>query len=92
MTNVLDAAADRLRGHWIQHDQTGPRGGVCAVGAVYAVTGDHELAFRATVALSGACFDDHGVGLIAFNDRADTTEEDILLVFKKASARMDEAA
>lgn len=97
--NVIDRAADRLRGHWCKGKLRDNNGNVCMVGALKAVTEtpDHDLisdhALPAIQAIEHVIATEYGnYGLPSFNDLDWTTEEDVLLVFKKASALLDERA
>lgn len=93
MTNPLDLAADRLRGRWQQGalgDFTGD-GPVCANGAILCVVGREQTWAGHSMDCLLRAIHQHSSNprhhcISAFNDDPSTTEEDVLLMFKRASA------
>lgn len=88
--NPLNLAADRLRGRWMQGhlgDIHGD-GPVCATGAIHA-TITSRVQRRLAWSLLCEVITPHWK-ILQFNDTASTTEEDVLLAFKRASVLWDE--
>lgn len=94
MTNIIDKAADRLRGRWHQGwmGDTRGDGSVCLIGAL-CVAAEVSRASDIPHNVKKALRAELGhVDLVGFNDNPSTSEETVLLLMKKASARLDEAS
>lgn len=104
--NIIDKAADRLRGRWQKGelgDYTGD-GDVCPIGALgWAMGSDYEsralgmdrVWTSPELRTLNRVLREESLGRFdavqSFNDDLSTSEEDVLLLMKKASARLDEA-
>lgn len=100
--NIIDRAASNLKGHWYQGGMYDGEGNACAVGHLVSVGFSHDSyrdAVRISHRVAAEQFPDrlnHGNPLIAksgalivVNDHPDTTEEDVLKIFEKASIEFD---
>lgn len=86
--NVIDQAAERLRGHWMQGRYNDENGNMCLLGAMNWYHKQFAPACGFIVhELRAIGYID---GIADFNDDPSTTEEDVLLLMKRASARLDE--
>lgn len=93
--NILDKAADRIRsGGWVQGKGGDVAGGgpVCAVGAIDSVAEQDQLLSRYHLATKALHAEARTLGFpsaVHFNDHPSTSVEDVLLLFKRASERLD---
>lgn len=90
--NVIDKAIEELRGNWWQAGQPSDwaKPGSCIILALDAAAeNDSSVFFEG----ANACAEELGVEeaheLADFNDAPTTTEEDVLLLMKRASARLE---
>ena len=90
MSNLIDRAADRLRGRWHQGGWTDHEGNVCVMGALCIGADQIEAIEAAITALNDVARAEFGINAIEYNDHRSTSEEDVLLLMKKASALLDE--
>lgn len=96
--NIIDQAADRLRGRWCKGEWIADDGAVCLSGAVNQ-TAEFNDRFAIKEHIARTIQREHpryadletqpGL-LLMFNDAKDTTEEDVLLVLKHAAVDYDE--
>jgi hypothetical protein len=96
-SELLAEAMQQIKAHgWYQGALSGPNGEVCAMGAIHKVMVSHRLPYflcnandsynKALGYMSQALHSEGGnyVMLASFNDDRHTTEEDVMLLFKKA--------
>lgn len=88
--NVIDRARERIeRDGWYQGAMHGPDGSHCILGALSKecdIVDREGTLHPAAVALQ----EETGHAIAPFNDAPSTSVEDVLLVLKRASARLDE--
>lgn len=106
--NVIDKAIERLSGRWCKAQWLSDDGNVCLSGALKEVSRNERdvvnpvqyEALKAlvvdTILAEDLCptwrLKPGGGMILWFNDDPSTTEEDVTLLMKKASARLDEEA
>lgn len=91
--DLRNAKRELLRRGWTQGILESGDGRVCAVGAINRATDSckmdartHAVQQQLTVYLDADCFKTELVPLAAFNDRPDTTMQDVVNLFDKALA------